>query len=99
MIRCHPRAYAKCPNSHICGSIHDAYFTEGSDCDVFNQRILNQPMTNADRIQTMSQKELGKFLCSLMNADDCDTRCPAREYCSHGHNGMEEYLSRPVKED
>lgn len=54
--------------------------------------------TEYERIQAMSPKELGKFLCSLMSADECYDRCPAREYCRPGHNGMEKYLSRPAKE-
>lgn len=72
------------------------------DCEFFDNKggeYKDKPQTEYDRIRTMDKKELGKFLCSLMNADDCYTRCPAQEYCSHGHNGMEEYLSRPVKEE
>lgn len=55
--------------------------------------------TEQERIQTMSRKELARFLCSLMDADDCNDKCPARNYCWANHNGMEEYLSRPAEEE
>lgn len=55
--------------------------------------------TNEEHIRTMSRKDLARFLCALMNSDDCDERCPAREYCYPGHNGMEEYLSSPAEEE
>lgn len=62
-------------------------------------KYVEKPKTELERIQTMGKKELGEFLCSLMNADDCYTRCPAKDYCYHGHNGMEKYLSGPARED
>lgn len=58
-----------------------------------------KPQTEYERIRTMDLLDLGLFLCNLMNSDDCQSRCPAREYCYHGHNGMADYLSRPAKEE
>lgn len=62
------------------------------------EKIMLQPArTNADRIRTMSLEDLGRFLCGLMNLDDCDARCPAREFCYPGHNGMKDYLNAPER--
>lgn len=58
MIKCDPRAYAKCPDREKCGSLQNAIFTEGSDCDEFNQKVINAPPTNADRIRAMSDREI-----------------------------------------
>ena len=65
MLRCSPEAFAKCPTRHICGKIEDATFTEGSECDLFNQSVMNKPMTNADRIRAMSDGELEVFLIDV----------------------------------
>ena len=64
-----------------------------------NQRQQERPKTELERIQTMDKKDLALFLCNLMSADGCYTRCPAKEYCSSGRNGMAAYLSSPAKED
>ena len=48
-------------------------------------------MTNREKLNAMTNEELSKFLCGLMNADDCDT-CPAQEYCKLGRNGFFDWL-------
>ena len=58
MLRCSPKAFAKCQTRHICGKIEEATFTEGSECDRFNQSVADMPMTNADRIRDMTDEEL-----------------------------------------
>lgn len=40
VIKCDPRAYAKCPDKELCGSPHNAIFFEGSECDKFNNKVL-----------------------------------------------------------
>lgn len=65
MLRCSPEAFVKCPTRHICGKIEDATFTEGSECDLFNQSVMNMPITNADRIRAMSDGELEVFLIDV----------------------------------
>ena len=40
MIRCDPRAKAKCPFKDPCCGDEVAYFVEGSDCDKFNQKVI-----------------------------------------------------------
>lgn len=66
MMKCDPKAFAKCPTRHLCGTPEDATFEAGSDCDKFNQQILFQPMTNADRIRAMSDEELAKHFSGLI---------------------------------
>lgn len=62
MQRCSERAFAMCPYRHECGTIHEATFSDNSDCAEFNRKVENMPMTNADRIRAMSNKELAWFL-------------------------------------
>lgn len=83
MLRCSPEAFAKRPTSHLCGSPHEATFAEGSECDEFNQQVLDKPMTNADRIRAMSDEEIAKIFTSAV-ADGCppktDWDCAKDEY-------------------
>lgn len=39
MLRCSKNAYAQCPDHHLCGSIEEATFMEGSKCDKFNREV------------------------------------------------------------
>ena len=65
MLRCSPEAFAKCPTRHICGNPQEATFMEGSECDQFNQSVIDKPMTNADRIRAMNDGELEAFLIDV----------------------------------
>lgn len=58
MLRCGPEAFAKCPTRALCGNVHEATFTEGSECDRFNRSVVDKPMTNADRFRSMGDEEL-----------------------------------------
>lgn len=49
-------------------------------------------MTNREKLAAMSDGELGKWICELMDADDCKDLCPARKLCYFGHNGMTKWL-------
>lgn len=62
MLRCSEEAYAQCPDRKWCGSIENAIFTAGSECDEFNREVEDMPMTNGDRLRVMSDKELADFL-------------------------------------
>lgn len=65
MIKCDPRAKARCPfKNHCCGD-EVAYFVEGSKCDKFNQKVLAPPPTNADRIRAMSDEEMAECLYQI----------------------------------
>ncbi len=57
------------------------------------------PMTNADRIRAMSDEELAKWICSIMTAECCDQRCPARDICNLGDNGLVKWMKQPAEED
>ena len=78
MLKCDPRAFARCPYNKTCVSAEKACFTEGSDCDLFNQKILQTPITNADNIRGMSDRELATFLYTLSHscADHACLTCP-----------------------
>lgn len=65
MMKCSAKAFAACPTRHLCGSIEDATYCEGSECDKFNQEIENHVFTNADQIRAMGDEELGRFLASV----------------------------------
>ena len=65
MIKCDPRAKARCPYKKPCCGDGEGYFVEGSKCDKFNQRILEPPPTNADHIRAMSDEELAAFLIDV----------------------------------
>lgn len=84
-LKCDPRAFARCPYQKSCGSLDDAQFPEGTDCDLFNQKVLRAKTTNADRIRGMSDMELATFLytatraCADHNCGDCpigEGNCP-----------------------
>ena len=62
MQRCSEKAFAMCPHRHGCGTIHEATFTDDSECAEFNRRVDEMPMTNADRIRAMNDRELAWFL-------------------------------------
>lgn len=66
MNRCSERAFAMCPNRHLCGTIHEATFTDNSDCAEFNKKVDSIPMTNADRIRAMSDEELAEDFCKTV---------------------------------
>lgn len=62
MLKCDPRAFARCPYRNTCISVEMAEFTENSDCHRFNNKVLDMPPTNADRIRGMTDQEMAKFL-------------------------------------
>lgn len=59
-------------------------------------------ITNADRIRSMSDKELAMFLCDFRSCDAgkyiCKG-CKAAQYCRAGHEGTIDWLQQPPKED
>lgn len=75
-MQCDPRAFARCPYKASCGAIEYANFQEGSDCDLFNRKVLAHPLTEADRIRGMSDVELSIFLYSITRAC-ADKNCGA----------------------
>lgn len=78
MLKCDPRAFARCPYRNSCISVEMAEFTEGSDCHRFNNKVLDMPPTNGDRIRGMDDRELAVFLTTITRAcaDHACVRCP-----------------------
>ena len=99
MIKCDPRAKARCPyKKHCCGD-EAAYFVEGSECDKFNQEVLSPPPTNADRIRSMSDEELAKLLLDGCRGSKCDDQ-PENEWGSvNCYQCRMDWLKQPYKED
>lgn len=84
MPKCDPRAFARCPYNKTCVPVEEATFTVGSDCDLFNQKVLCTSITNADRIRGMSDRELAAFLYTVTRAraDHACHTCPiGQENC------------------
>ena len=103
MLKCAPRAFARCPYRKQCSdSPEHTSFYEGTECDYFNQQVINKPMTNADSIRSMSDEELAKFLCNFRSCDSSEhpcNGCKAEPQCHTGHNGMIDWLQQPAEED
>ena len=59
----------------------------------------NTPPTNGDHVRAMDNKELSKWLCSIMTGECCDMTCPGREFCEPGHKGLLDWLQATYKED
>lgn len=61
-----------------------------------------QKLSYADRIRSMSNEELSKFLCEFRSCDSdgypC-SGCKAESYCRPGHTGMEDWLQQPAEEE
>lgn len=70
MMRCSPEAFAKCPTRALCGRIQDATFTEGSECDLFNQSVVDQPMTILEKIRALDDEEMVDFIYRLVQVGD-----------------------------
>ncbi len=64
-----------------------------SNCRECWDREIPEPVviTNADYIQSMSVKELGDWLCDII--DNCDD-CYFRNECNKGHTGTTEWLKQ-----
>lgn len=103
MKKCDPRAFARCQYRKQCSdSPEHTSFYEGTECDYFNQQVINKPMTNADSIRAMSDEELAKFLCNFRSCDSSEhpcNGCKAEPHCHTGHNGMIDWLQQPAEED
>lgn len=56
-------------------------------------------LTNADKIRSMTDEALGKWVCSIMSSDCCKWTCPARNMCGLSDNGLVKWLKQPAKED
>lgn len=73
----------------------------GSWCAYLREQagVETDPKTNADRLRAMSDEELSAWVCSHMTPDCCELRCPARDICSLGDNGLVKWMKQPAEED
>ena len=60
MTKCDPITRAQCPHAAYCEPF--AVYTDESECAKFAEWVSNKPVTNADRIRAMSDKELASFM-------------------------------------
>lgn len=100
MKRCSKEAFARCPLNERCGAFRDASYMEGSECDAFNQAVLNRPRTNADQIRTMSDRDLAEWICNTNSVCEC---CAIRGKCEEPYNdfvctkNVLEWLQQPAE--
>lgn len=108
MLRCSPEAFAKCPTRHICGNPQEATFMEGSECDQFNQSVMDKPMTNGDRIRAMNDEEFAHFQARrivsesqmrLEEAGYAPTATQLTELHARQYRTWLAWLQEPAKED
>ena len=80
-----------CPYNTLDGCKVKEY---GGFCQLTNtaQPITEYRMTNADRIRSMNDKELKKFICSMFKCEFCDFELGER--C-----GLLNWLQQPAEED
>lgn len=54
------------------------------------------PCTNREYLSTLSVEDLSKWIC---NHHSCECRCVGYEKCHYGHNGIQDWLQSPYKEE
>ena len=98
MMKCDPRAFARCPYRKECSdSPEHTSFYERTECDYFNQQVIHAPLTNADRIRAMRDEELARELALIAEWD--------RKQLQKAKSGpglvefMEHWLQQPAEED
>ena len=85
----------------FCGECDRRYACDidPDKCDEWPDPV---PMTNADRIRSMSDEELAVWLCDLFSVDTCYTHCPGCDSCNYADgtpNGLKKWLQQPAEED
>ena len=81
-----------CIGKTLCGEPEDTAL-------VCVDRVIGKPMTNADRIRAMSDKELGVWICKHALSCGC---CVGVELCRSDDgiaNGAVKWLQQPAEED
>lgn len=105
MLKCDPRAFARCPYSKQCSdSPEHTSFYAGTECDDFNRKILEAPMTYADRIRAMTDVELAEFI-GRIEIGDFGPRVYGKTFCDmcKGQYECDDcrlwWLKQPAEED
>ena len=101
IMKCDARAFARCPYKKQCGdSPEHTSFYEGTECDYFNQQVIHAPLTNVDRIRSMSDEELAKFIATPCQ---CEVRPKRDGFRECGNDLCLQYLLKwlrqPAEED
>lgn len=81
MLRCSAEAFARCPTRHLCERREDATYAEGSECDLFNRQVGQRPMTNREKLLSMSDEDLADFLMDVSQGNITVDVCNSR-YCN-----------------
>lgn len=71
-------------------------FGEDYNLDLLKEQ---KTQTNADKIRSMTDESLGKWICSIMSSDCCRWTCPARNMCGLNDNGLVKWLKQSARED
>ena len=102
MMKCDPRAFARCPYRKECSdSPEHTSFYKGTECDYFNQQVIHAPLTNADRIRAMNDDELATM---LFDYKECNKNCimssgkHCYEICEE-ESVILKWLQQPAEED
>ena len=66
---------------------------DSTDPDLIRDCQYYRTKTNADRIRSMTDEKLAKFLCDVNH--EC-YQCPAEDLCTNGSNGMIKWLKEEV---
>lgn len=73
MLKCDKRVYEQCPDKEYCGSLDNAVFVEGSECDKYNRGVL----WDIER----------KTAANVVRCKDC--KYSTKLDNEYGHNGVE----------
>ena len=92
---------AKCKNCKYLNTVQDvrwcACINDSPHEDIERDCKPYTPMTNADRIRSMTDEELITFLCYIESCDGCN-ECIAGKYCHTGHTGMIDWVKKECNE-
>lgn len=56
-------------------------------------------MTNGDKIRSMTDEELARYLCDLMGYDLCGCECPLYNFCLLNHALLVGWLEQECTEN
>ena len=85
------KEYDKFTISSLCKRREELVVENAQLREQFEQRVAI-----ADGKKTLTLEELARKICDSYTTLDCDSVCPARNYCRAGHNGMMDWLRKVV---
>lgn len=81
------------------GGWRNIYATNKRLSSIFGLPKAKKKVTNADKIRSMTDESLGKWICSIMSSDCCRLTCPARNMRGLNDNGLVKWLKQSERED